>query len=128
MALPLDFSTYSFDPLYVNGFLGLFVNVAKHSKRPWLRWINDSTKRFVHAMIAAVTAAGMSLSYATADDGSWTITLSGITLAGIASFLFTVLKNLGTQGIVSTAADGLRLLVEVNERLKRQEAADGRRS
>lgn len=108
--LPIDTSTYSFDPLFINGAVGALINMAKHSDRPYLRWINDATpwmSRAVHATIAAFSAAGMTISYATADDGSMSVTLAGITFASVAGFTFTALKNFmaqaGTSGMIDMA-------------------------
>lgn len=128
--LPIDTSTYSFDPLFINAVVGWAVNSAKHSDNPLFRWIDDATPwitRSVHALIAAFSAAGMTISYATADDGSMSITLAGITLAGISSFLFTAGKNYLAQAGTSGAIDVFRwmkefgpVLIDLKQQLDKQ--------
>jgi len=113
--LPIDTSTYSFDPLFINAAMGALINMAKHSTHPALRWINDATPwvtRVVHSLIASLSAAGMTLSYATADDGSMSITLAGITLASVGTFSFTALKNFMTQAGTSGMLDMARWMRE----------------
>lgn len=118
--LPIDTSTYSFDPLFINAAMGALINMAKHSTHPALRWINDATPwitRIVHSLIAALSAAGMTLSYATADDGSMSITLAGITFAGVGTFIFTALKNFMTQAGTSGMLDMMRWMREFSPTL-----------
>lgn len=113
--LPIDTSTYSFDPLFINAAMGALINAAKHSNRPYLQWIDEATpwvSRTVHATIAAFSAAGMTLSYATADDGSMSITLAGITFASMGSFLFTAGKNFMMQAGTSGLLDAFRWMRE----------------
>ncbi len=113
--LPIDTSTYSFDPLFINAAVGALINSAKHSDRPYLHWINDATPwvtRTLHAAIAAFSAAGMTLSYTTADDGSMSVTLAGITLASVGSFAFTATKNFMMQAGTSGAMDAFRWMRE----------------
>jgi len=113
--LPIDTSTYSFDPLFINAAMGALVNTLKHSDSPYWRWINEATpwvSRTVHAIIAAFSAAGMTLSYATADDGSMSVTLAGITLASVGGFLFTATKNFMMQAVTSAGIDAFRWMRE----------------
>lgn len=113
--LPIDTSTYSFDPLFINAAMGALVNIAKHSDRPYLRWINEATPwvtRSVHSLIAAISAAGMTLSYATADDGTMAITIAGISFASVVTFAFTALKNFMTQAGTSGVLDMMRWMRE----------------
>lgn len=118
--LPIDTSTYSFDPLFINIAAGALVNVAKHSDHPLFKWISDATpwvSRSLHTMVAAISAAGMTISYATAEDGSMSITLAGITFTSVATFLFTSLKNFLGQAGTSVFMDGVRRQIEIHEML-----------
>lgn len=118
MALPIDFSTYSFDPLFVNAVIGIGVNAAKNSEHPWMRWISDATphvSRSVQACLAAISAAGMTISYTTADDGSMAVTVAGITVAGVMSFVVTASKNMMVQMGTSGAIDAVRRMKETEQ-------------
>lgn len=111
--------------------MGAIVNMVKHSDRPYLRWINDATPwvtRVVHSFIAALSAAGMTLSYATADDGSMSITLAGITFASLWTFTFTALNNFMAQAGTSGMLDMMRwmrefgpVLIDLKQQLDKKE-------
>lgn len=120
--LPIDTSTYSFDPLYISVATGAVVNVAKHSDHPMLKWISETTPwvaRSLHTFLAAISAAGMTLSYTTADDGTLAVTLAGISFASIGGFAFTAMKNFLGQAGTSVVLDGVRRQFEIHSMLKR---------
>lgn len=129
--LPIDTSTYSFDPLFINAAMGMLVNLAKHSDHPAFRWIDDASPwitRAVHSLIAAISAAGMTLSYTTAEDGTMAVTLAGISVASIAGFLFTAGKNFMAQAGTSGMIDMMRwmrefgpILIDVKQQLEKLE-------
>ena len=113
--LPIDTSTYSFDPLFINAAMGVLVNMAKHSDHPAFRWIDEATPwatRAVHSLIAAISAAGMTISYTTSADGTMAVTLAGISFASVGAFLFTAAKNFMTQAGTSGVLDMMRWMRE----------------
>ena len=113
--LPIDTSTYSFDPLFINAAMGVAVNMAKHSEHPAFRWIDDASPwitRAVHSLIAAISAAGMTISYTTAADGTMAVTLAGISFASVGAFAFTAAKNFMTQAGTSGMLDMARWMRE----------------
>ena len=113
--LPIDTSTYSFDPLFINAIMGALVNRVRHSDSPYWRWINEATPGIthgVHVIIAAFSAAGMTMSYATADDGTLAVTVAGISFASVGGFLFTAVKNYMAQAGTSGVIDMMRWMRE----------------
>lgn len=106
--LPIDPSTYSFDPLFLNALIGMLISKAKDSSHPALRWISHTTPvaaRLANAVLATLTAAGMALSYTTAEDGSLSIMISGITTASVFTFLWTASKNYFAQSVTGGGYD-----------------------
>jgi hypothetical protein len=107
--LPIDPSTYSFDPIFMNGIIGMLVQKMKATKHPLLMWISESTPgiaRAVNVVLAAFSASLMALTYTTADDGSIAVTVSGITFQSVCTFLWTVAKNFGAQSVAGVSAPG----------------------
>lgn len=119
--LPIDPSTYSFDPLVFNAMLGMVVEKMKQTNHPLLKWISESTPgiaRIVNIVVAAFSASLMALTYTTADDGSLSVTVSGITFQGVFTFFWTALKNFGMQ---SAAGAGLEIYQDVQRRKENAE-------
>jgi hypothetical protein len=119
--LPIDPSTYSFDPIFMNGIIGMLVQKMKATKHPLLMWISESTPgiaRAVNVVLAAFSASLMALTYTTADDGSIAVTVSGITFQSVCTFLWTVAKNFGAQ---SVAGGALELYQDMKRRKENQE-------
>jgi len=94
--LPIDFSTYSVNSLVLSGILGVVIGWAKQSKSPSLDWISDKTPqvaRLVSVMVASLSAAGMTLSYSPTGDGTYTATVTGISIASAMTFVWQIVAN-----------------------------------
>jgi len=69
---------------------------AKESKLRFLRTISPETARFFSAVLATFAAAGISLSY---SPSAGSLTIEGLTVSGIASFLWLTAKQFVMQDV-----------------------------
>lgn len=97
---PFDPSAYSFDSIAVNVLTVWAIQKLKLTGR--VQWISEATPRvtqFVSVAAAAVTAAGMSITW-DMSTGTGTLTIAGITVGSVATFLWLTAKNLGFQHVI----------------------------
>ena len=95
----IDLSQYSFDSVAVNMVVAWLIQKIKLSGWPVFNWINSNTPKttaFISVVMAAVTAAGMSVDWQSAG-GAGTLMISGITLSNVALFIWYVIKNTAFQ-------------------------------
>lgn len=91
----IDLSQYSFDSIAVNVVAAWVIQKMKASQLPIFAWISDktpTTTRLLSVLVAALSAAGMTVSWTYADTG-YALGISGITATSVATFLWSVLKN-----------------------------------
>lgn len=63
---------------------------AKRQTAPWLAWINVHTAPYISIFVAAAAAAGI---HGTFDSNAGVLTITGLTLTGIAVALFEIGKQ-----------------------------------
>lgn len=88
-------SQYNFDAVALNVVAAWAIQKAKDSRMPLFDWISNrtpGTTRLVSVAIAALSAAGMTVSWTYMDTG-YALGIQGITVASVSTFLWSVLKN-----------------------------------
>lgn len=80
--------------------------IQKLKLSPSFSWISETTpwiSRLLSGFAATLTTAGMSVSWQMVG-GSGTLTISGITYASVAMFVWICVKNYGFQHVIYQAA------------------------
>lgn len=102
----IDLSQYSFDAVAINIVAAWLIQNLKTSKLPGLGWISEktpATTRLISVLAAALTAAGMAVSWQDAG-ATHTLTITGISAASGLTFGWNVLKNYCFQHVAYKAA------------------------
>ena len=85
------------------GFLAVWI-IQRLKASGWPPWINDSTgklNRFLSALAASLATVGITWNYRV--EGG-VLTISGLTLAGVAAFLSTLVSQGAIQEVLYQAA------------------------
>jgi hypothetical protein len=88
-------SQYNFDAVALNVVAAWAIQKMKDSRLPVFDWISNrtpGTTRLVSVAIAALSAAGMTVSWTYMDTG-YALGIQGITAVSVSTFLWSVLKN-----------------------------------
>ena len=88
-------SQFNFDSIAVNVVAAWAIQKMKASQLPIFSWISNktpATTRLVSIAVAALSAAGMSVSWTYAASG-YVLGIEGITVQSVATFLWAVLKS-----------------------------------
>jgi hypothetical protein len=96
---------HAMNSLVINAVAGWAISKAKSSNSPWLQWLDASRPvltTIVSTLVAAITAAGMTITW---DGGSGTLTITGISVASVLTFVWFVVKNQVFQHITMTLMD-----------------------
>jgi hypothetical protein len=88
-------SQFNFDSLAINVVAAWAIQKMKASQLPVFSWISSktpATTRLVSVAIAALSAAGMTMSWTYSESG-YAFGISGITVQSVLTFLWAVLKS-----------------------------------
>ena len=102
----IDLSQYSFDAVAINVVAAWLIQTLKTSKLKGLGWITDktpATTRLLSVLAAALTAAGMAVDW-TATGATYTLTITGISVASLLTFTWNVIKNYAFQTVAYKVA------------------------
>jgi len=104
--LPFDPTAYSLDPIALNLMIGW--GLQKLKTDPRVSWLSEQTPKLlvaIRGVAALATAAGLTISWAYVDSSGGTITISGISLASVSSFLWSIAKNYAFQRAAESHMD-----------------------
>jgi hypothetical protein len=96
--------TSTLDPtniIFLNCVAVYVQNLMKKSQLPAFDWISHHTpwvNRFVSALLASASAAGLTFSH---HDGI--VTITGVTITGISAFFYAMVKNYFFQAVIYKA-------------------------
>lgn len=94
-----DPSSYSFDSVAINGLAVWIIQRLKMSNGVFAFIREGRVVQIIGALVAALTAAGMAVDW-TVAGGSGTLTITGITVGGVISFLWLTVKNVVFQHLI----------------------------
>jgi hypothetical protein len=108
MAAPIAFdpSSYSFDSVALNAIIAYGIRYMRNSSNfKFISRYTPGMTKAVSAILAAATASLMTVTWDIDQGGSGTLTIAGITVANVASFLWLLVKNYTFQGIGMAGMD-----------------------